>query len=73
MQGGGGGQGGGGSDILSFLGHLSASLSGVSFTAHKKGLRVSIPVQTLKDSSFDSVQDQIIWKAIIIRWGPGVA
>jgi len=55
MQGGGGGQGGGGSDILSFLGHLSASLSGVSFTAYKKDLRVSIPDQNLKDSSFDSV------------------
>ena len=40
MQGGGGGQGGGGSDILSFLGHLSASLSGVSFTAYKQSLEV---------------------------------
>jgi hypothetical protein len=39
MQGGGGGHGdGGGSDILSFLGHLSASLSGVSFTVNKNGL-----------------------------------
>ena len=40
MQGGGGGQGGGGSDILSFLGHLSGSLSGVSFTAYKQSLEV---------------------------------
>lgn len=58
MQGGGGGQGGGGSDILSFLGHLSASLSGVSCTEYRKGLWVSIPDQNLKDSSFDSVQEK---------------
>ena len=60
MQGGGDGQGGGGSDILSFLVHLSASLSGVNFTAYKKGLSVSTPGHNLKDSSFHSFHGKYV-------------